>query len=208
MTSGLDESPNIDCTDPACLKFKEEPGSRWYYHNAPYTKLDGVIEGATEETFDAYFNSKLRNPIGMKGFWSYLDYNHVYFSNARSMARFGLMVSNQGSWGDNPILADEEFLSQSTNTSQELNPSYGYLWWLNGKEKIVFPGLAIPFNLNLTENAPIDMFAAMGKNGQLINIVPSENIIMVRMGDNPDKSLVPSKFQNDIWEKLLKVIEN
>jgi hypothetical protein len=48
--------------------------------------------------------------------------------------------------------------------------------------------------------------AAMGKNGQLINIVPSLELVMIRMGDNPDNSLVPVSFQNDLWEKLNKVI--
>jgi CubicO group peptidase (beta-lactamase class C family) len=44
MTTGLDDGvANSDCTDPSCLIFKAEPGSRWAYHNAPYTLLDGVI---------------------------------------------------------------------------------------------------------------------------------------------------------------------
>ena len=206
MTTGLDDKGNVFCTDSDCLKYIAAPGTRWAYHNGPYTKLDGVIEGATNETFDDYFNRKLRDPIGMTGFWQYLDYNHVYFSNARSMARFGLMILNNGKWQDNVILDDEEYISESVNTSQDINPSYGYLWWLNGKEKVMYPGFQIKLNQNLTQTAPMDMYAAMGKNGQLINIVPSQNLIVIRMGDNPDISLVPVKFQEDIWEKLDEVI--
>ena len=96
MTTGLDDSGNSDCTDQTCLTYKANPVERWAYHNAPYTLLDSVIQGATQQVFDDYFNTTLRDPIGMDGEWTYLDYNHVYLSTARSMARFGLLVLNDG----------------------------------------------------------------------------------------------------------------
>lgn len=44
MTTGLDDGTgDTDCTDPACLQYLARPGTRWAYHNAPYTMLDGVI---------------------------------------------------------------------------------------------------------------------------------------------------------------------
>jgi CubicO group peptidase (beta-lactamase class C family) len=208
MTSGLDDSGlQSDCTDPDCLKYKTDPGERWSYHNAPYTLLDGVISGASNQNFDDFFEQNLKDPIGMSGFWSYLDYNHVYFSDARSMARFGLLILNNGDWKENMIMADKSFLENSINSSQDINPSYGYLWWLNGKSKVMFPGLQVPFNRDLTPSAPDDMYAAMGKNGQLLNIVPSQNLIMIRMGDNPNNALVPVNFQSDIWD-LLNIVLN
>jgi hypothetical protein len=96
-----------------------------------------------------------------------------------------------------------------TNSSQSLNPSYGYLTWLNGKGKMMVPGSQIVFNTSLAPNAPADMYAAMGKNGQLINVVPSMNLVMVRVGDAPgDNGEVPITFNNDIWFYLNKVICN
>jgi hypothetical protein len=50
------------------------------------------------------------------------------------------------------------------------------------------------------------MFAAIGKNGQLINVVPSKNLVVIRMGDVPDTSLVPFPFQDDLWKKQNAVI--
>ena len=48
MTTGLDDQAgDPHCTDPECLVYKADPGTRWAYHNGPYTMLDGVIEGAT-----------------------------------------------------------------------------------------------------------------------------------------------------------------
>ncbi len=208
MTSGLDDAGTTsDCTEKSCLTFKGAPGSRWAYHNAPYTLLDSVIQSATQLEFDDYFNTQLRDPIGMDGDWRYLGYNHVYFSTARSMARFGLLVLNKGKWDNAVILGDDLYLKQMVNTSQDINLSYGYLWWLNGKQSYRLPGLQLTFPKAIAENAPSDMYAAMGKNGQLLNIVPSQKLIVIRMGDNPDASLVPTNFQNDLWEKLNAVIQ-
>lgn len=207
MTSGLDDSGNADCTDKNCLTYKADAGSRWAYHNAPYTLLDSVIQHATGSDFDSYFNKKLRDPIGMDGSWNYLDYNHVYFSTARSMARFGLLVMNRGVWDKTVIFADSTYLSDMVNTSQDINKSYGYLWWLNGKSSYRLPGLQLNIPGKLTANAPDDMYSGLGKNGQFLNIVPSQNLIVIRMGNNPDNSLVPAKYQDDIWEKLSAIIK-
>jgi hypothetical protein len=50
------------------------------------------------------------------------------------------------------------------------------------------------------------MFAAIGKNGQYINVVPSNNIVLIRMGDSPDQSLVPFLFQDDLWAVFKEAI--
>ncbi len=205
MTTGLnDRGVNTDCTESRCLTYLEDPEDRWAYHNAPYTLLDGVVSGSTEMDFDSYFEENLKHPIGMEGNWTYLDFNHVYFSKARSMARFGLLILNGGKWEEEELI-DPSFMSESINSSQEINPAYGYLWWLNGKSSVMYPGLQVSLNRSLTPSAPSDMYAAMGKNGQLLNIVPSQNLIVLRMGDNPDASLVPVNFQDKMWEYIFDI---
>lgn len=207
MTSGLSDAGNSDCTDKECLTYKADPGTRWAYHNAPYTLLDSVIQKATTSNFDTYFNSKLRDPIGMDGSWSYLGYNHVYFSTARSMARFGLLMLNQGKWENNTILADQSYISDMITPSQDINESYGYLWWLNGQSSHMLPGLQLKINRSVAPNAPADMYSGLGKNGQLLCVVPSQNLVVIRMGDNPDNSLVPAKFLDEMWGVLSEVIK-
>lgn len=207
MTTGLDDTHgNTACTDAECLTYLAEPGTRWSYHNAPYTILKGIIEGATNEDFDDYFQRKLKDKIGMDGFWSYQGYNHLYFSTPRSMARFGLLMLNNGVWNGQKVMDNDAYLSASIESSQDINPSYGYLWWLNGKSQLMLPGLQLKFNQYLTPSAPSEMYAAMGKNGQFINIVPSENLVVVRMGASPDQSLVPTEFQDEVWKRLNQVM--
>ena len=134
----------------------------------------------------------------MDGLFIKQDYNNVYFSTARSMARFGLLILNKGSWNDIPVLSDQQYYNEMVNTSQNINESYGYLWWLNGKNGFMVPQSQIKFPGRLFQSAPADMFSALGKNGQFVNVIPSQNMVWIRMGDNPDNSLVPFLFNEDV----------
>ena len=213
MTTGLDDysdagsTGNKDCTDPACLIYKADPGARWAYHNAPYTLLDGVIAAGTGQPLTSFFNTQLRDRIGMDGAYLKIDYNNVFFSSPRSMARFGLLLLNEGKWND-VFIIPSTYVTLMKTTSQNFNLSYGYLTWLNGKTSSMAPGSQTVFPVEICANAPKDMFAAMGKNGQLINMVPSKGLVVIRMGDVPDNFLVPFNFQNDLWAKLNAIITN
>ena len=101
------------------------------------------------------------------------------------------------------------FFTKSISSSQNLNPSYGYLWWLNGKAKYMIPGTQEVFPGSLVPNAPSDMYAAMGAADQRIYVIPSERMVVVRMGnasdpDNPNFAV--SGFDYELWEKLNAVI--
>jgi CubicO group peptidase (beta-lactamase class C family) len=208
MTTGLDYNvSDTDCTSPSCLLYKDDPGTRWFYHNAPYTLLENVISNAFGGTFNNYTDTRLENKTGMSGTWIRTgEYNNIYYSTARDAARFGLLVLNHGKWGDDPIMTDEGYFEAMVNTSQSLNLSYGYLWWLNGKYSIIYPGLTVPVNISLSPAAPDDMIAAMGKNGQFINVIPSIGIVVVRMGEAPGTNLVPVTFHNEMWQKIMQMI--
>jgi len=209
MTTGLDYTVvNNNCTDPECLTYKNEPGTFWYYHNAPYTLIQSIISGATGTDFNTYFNTKLKNRIGMNGAWIPLGYFKIYYSNARSMARFGLLNLNKGVWDDHVILEDQEYFNAMTNTSQDLNKSYGYLWWLNGKAGYRLPGSEAAFTGALIPSAPSDLFAGMGKDDQRVYVVPSQQLVVVRLGENANESeLGPSAFDNDLWPFINNLIE-
>lgn len=206
MSTGLDYVVrDAHCIDAACLDYKAPPGTEWFYYNAPYLLLKDVITNATGIHHNTYTDQKLENVIGMSGEWLQSDLE-LYWSSARDMARFGLLMLNQGKWEDQELLTDMEYFTEMTNTSQDLNPSYGYLFWLNGKSSIIFPGLPTSFGRQLSPSAPADLFAAIGRNGQIIDIIPSENVVVVRMGESPDDSLVPVSFHDEMWEYLSRVL--
>jgi hypothetical protein len=107
-----------------------------------------------------------------------------------------------GIWNGTPILDDPAYFTAMTNSSQSINTSYGYLTWLNGKTNFMVPGLQFSFNGSIVPDAPADMYAALGKNGQIINVVPSQNIVMIRMGDGDGVSLVGTQYNDSIWIRM------
>ena len=203
MTAGLNDA-EFDCVTPDCLTYLADAGSRWAYHNGPYTLLQQVIASASSSSFENYFNTKLRNRIGMDGFWfSTSGTNNVFFSSARSMARFGLLNLANGQWDGQTILGDEDYLSELKNSSQSLNKAYGYLYWLNGKESYRTPGLQAEFDGQLIPNVPADTYAGLGKDDQKLFIVPSQNLVIVRMGEDTGENLLgPSSFDSELWTHL------
>ncbi len=208
MTSGLDYTvTDTSCTDKECLNYLNEPGSFWYYHNAPYTLLHDITENATNKKFSTYFNAKIKDKIGMNGAWISLGNYKIYYSTARSMARFGLLILNEGIWNSETILTDSTYFNEMVNTSQELNPAYGYLWWLNGKSSYKIPASTLTFEDQLIPNAPNDLITGLGKNDQKLYVVPSENLVIVRMGNDTGETLLgPSSFDNELWEKINTVL--
>ena len=210
MTTGLDDGvSDNDCTLPSCLNFKADAGTRWAYHNAAYTLLDRVIENASGTTYNAYFKSRIRDKIGMNGLWIKTpDANNVYYSNARSMARFGLLMLSKGRWQNTVILPDTNYFNSQINTSQNLNLSYGYLTWLNGKASSMVPMLRTVFPVAIVPAAPADMYAALGKNDQKIYVVPSQNLVVIRMGNSSGTpALAMSGFDSELWTRLKAIIK-
>ena len=207
MTTGLDYRSQFACTDPECLTYLNAPGGFWYYHNAPYTLTQSIVAGAVNRNFDSYFNEKLRDKIGMQGAWIPLGFNNFYLSNARSMARFGLLTLNKGVWEQDDILNDGDYFDAMTSTSQPLNLSYGYLWWLNGKSSHRVPSSETLISGTLIPNAPNDLIAGLGANNQKLYVIPSENLVIIRMGSEGNEGqLVPSGYDNLLWEKINDLI--
>jgi CubicO group peptidase (beta-lactamase class C family) len=209
MTTGFDDGvSNSDCYDPTCLQYKAEPGTRWAYHNAPYTILDEVIDASTGSTINEFVLANVKSKTGMDGIYYKVPgtFNNVFYSKARSMARFGLLMLNKGYWNSTAVLKDSNYFQAMLNSSQIINPSYGYLWWLNGKSKFMAPGLQLTFNGPLFPNAPMDMFSALGKNGQFIHVVPSLNMVVIRIGNAPlDYGDVAISYGDDVWKYLKNV---
>ena len=70
-----------------------------------------------------------------------------------------------------------------------------------------WPGVTFALPIALVPSAPADLFAAMGKNGQFIEVIPSLNIVVVRMGEAPDDKPVPISFHQEFWSQLGQIIK-
>ncbi|MEQ8704401.1 MAG: serine hydrolase [Phaeodactylibacter sp.] len=203
MTTGLDDLVEDDatnsCFEPACFQYLVDAGTRWAYHNSPYRYTQELVETATGVNLTLYTRLRLGNAIGMKGGW----FGNVYFSKARDMARFGLFMLAEGNWNGTQVLTDTAYFNAMITPSQDLNQSYGYLWWLNGQPSFMLPASQLVLNGPLVPDAPADMYAALGKNDQKIYVVPSKGLVVVRQGNNAGPvAAAASSFDNQLWARL------
>lgn len=204
MTSGLDDSLG-DNIDPSNLKYVADAGTRWAYHNV-YVKLQDVVATASKQTWINYFNANLRDKIGMTGSWIQNGDDRVYWSTGRSMARFGLLFLNNGNWSGTQIV-NKDYVNFATNTSQNINFAYGYLWWLNGKASYHLPQTQMQAAGTLIPSAPSDTFCALGKNDQKMYVVPSKKLVIIRMGGSAEgTNFALSGFDDALWRKINAVI--
>lgn len=206
MTSGLDYNvPDLDCLEDTCLQYLNDAGTHWYYHNAPYRLVQDVVVSNTNLNINQYTFQNIMQPTGMTGLWL----NRIFFSHARSMARFGSLILNNGTWDQTVVLGDTNYIKDMITPSQTHNPAYGYLWWLNGSNTHKLPGTDFVFNGPIIPDAPQDLYMAAGKDEQRIYIVPSLDLVVVRQGEAAGGTfLAISTFDNELWKLLNQLICN
>ncbi|MFP6770541.1 MAG: serine hydrolase [Planctomycetaceae bacterium] len=195
MTSGLDTR----------LRYAAPAGTKWVYNTAAYSRSLTCVARASKMKPDELTRKWLTGPLGMQDSrwttrtWIRLrpDVNHLGFAtSARDLARFGLLMLARGNWNGKNVLADKGYLRAATSPSQKLNPAYGYLWWLNGGP-FVLRGTGTRKAGRLLPAAPPDMFAAQGKLNRRLYVLPSQQLVITRLGDQPDRS-----FDSEFFKRL------
>jgi CubicO group peptidase (beta-lactamase class C family) len=194
MTSGLTDG----------LAFEAEPGAKWRYNTFAYQKTMRVLAKVTGKSPDELTQDWLTGPIGMsQSHWRerpQMPGLLGFVSCARDLARFGLLIEADGVWDGRTIVADKDYLRQMTTASQQLNPAYGYLWWLNAHERVNPSGAK---GGKLAPSAPDDMVAALGALGRKVYVVRSLGLIVTRTGDNSDQKGEPP-FDEAFWSALMR----
>ena len=205
MTGGMNDEPSLPCDNlsqnAACLQYKADAGTRWSYHTGAYRKLEDVVSTVAGQNYTAATNTYIGSKTGMSGAW----FQSVYYSKARDMARYGLLALNKGVWQSDTVLKDTSYFRAMTNTSQNFNKSYGYLWWLNGKGSAMVPYSQIVFPFNLIPNAPADLYCALGKNDQKIYVVPSQKLVVIRMGEAAYDGDAVTTYDTLVWSYINKL---
>lgn len=161
------------------------PGETWAYGNLAYAVLSRVVRdnaGGTPQAVAEFARRELFEPLGMTRTLMEFDSAgspkgaNAFFASARDWARFGLLYLNGGVANGRRILPDD-WVRYSTR--QSLDAGYGAGFWLNvtDAEMKVWPGAhwGMP-------GAPKDAYFARGYLGQFIVVVPSENLVVVRLG--------------------------
>ena len=204
MASGLDDS----------LRTVVAPGATFYYNNPAYYQLFAVLEQVSGLSVPNLAAARIFTPIGMTRALAFANTDtgepgYIFASSARDFARFGLLLQAAGRWNGIAVLTDSAALSQSRRYSGTSNQSYGWLWWLNGGVSHRTPGsYLLPTNPGpLIPSAPSDLVAALGLDDKKLYLVPSRELVIVRLGDRAPISggaspEAGSGFDDEFWQRL------
>jgi len=196
MTSGLDDA----------LRFDADAGTKWKYNTGAYSQVARVLETVLEQPIAEITKTRLTDAIGMDDSrWVERPWAANFTAaakiglavSARDLARFGLLIQAGGTWNGRDLLRSPGYLDAALSPSQELNRSYGLLWWLNGNATSKASRGANRMIGWRVASAPDDLVAAQGALGRKLFIVPSRNLIVVRLGDTPERA-----FSQELWKRL------
>ncbi len=153
-----------------------EPGTVYAYKGGDTQLLGMVLEKATGKRVAEYASQRLWQLMGAESdaFWS-LDVEGgmekvscCYYATARDFARFGKLYMQYGSWNGISLI-DSNYIGSSlmpgapVTAYGKTNTEYGYQWWL-------------------LKDKGDEVFYARGIKGQYIFVVPSKQLIFVRLG--------------------------
>jgi CubicO group peptidase (beta-lactamase class C family) len=160
------------------------PGTRWHYSSATTQLLARIIRdvtGGPEQTL-AFAWRELFNPMGMRSVTLEFDASGTMqgsanmLASARDWARFGLLYLNDGEIGGHRILPDDWV---GFSASATLDTDYGAGFWTNRSENSNAKG-------RVGLGIPRDAFFASGYLGQRVVILPTQHLVIARLGDSVD----------------------
>jgi len=154
-----------------------EPGTNWDYENydtllAVYAMKQAI---GNDQAYLEFPRRALLDKIGMRNtllstdrFGDFILSSQVY-TNARDLARFGLLYLNGGTWNGERLISQAwiDFVRTPAPATAETGHQYGGQFWL------------VPDNVDY---APEDAYSTAGNRGQFAIIVPSHDLVIVRRG--------------------------
>jgi CubicO group peptidase (beta-lactamase class C family) len=200
MSSGLTEG----------LTFKAGPGTEWKYNTTAYSRMIPLLERVFGQSIQEITEERLSRPIGMgDSRWvprPWAEQRRAtskigFASSARDLARFGLLILSDATWNGAPPSLSAETHKLLLSPSQEMNRSYGLLWWLNGQRGVKPAAGGEKRRGPPIRSAPDDMVAAFGGLGRKLYIVPSLELVVVRLGDGAGRA-----FDGNFWRRLMKAV--
>ena len=154
-------------------KFK--PNTHWYYSSGTTNLLSGWLRSQfkTHQEYLDFWYSALLDKIGMHSALIETDLAGNYvgssygWATTRDWAKFGTLYLHKGNWNGEQIVDSTwvDYVKTPTNTSKG---RYGAHFWLNAGG--IYP------------DVPKDLFSCNGYQGQMVFIIPSKHLVVVRTG--------------------------
>lgn len=175
-----------------------QPGTHWDYENFDTILAVLALKGTFDGTADyhefprrALFDKiGMRNTVpGVDRFGDFILSSQVY-TNARDLARLGLLYLNKGVWNGERILSEDwvTFSRTPAPSTEGRGRFYGGQWWL------------APDNRT---DIPQDAYSTAGHRGQFAVVVPSHDLVIVRRG----LDWLPSQHRFSQWDLTREVLK-
>jgi CubicO group peptidase (beta-lactamase class C family) len=199
---GVPERPNafevaLGKTDRSPFKkLKADPGKKFIYSNAGVAHLVLLFNRAAGKDLFPYLKERVFTPIGMeKVRWQQLGakesigpFSQGYsgiFTTPREHARFCYLALHKGAWaGKRVVPADYYDFAWKPSAA---NKVYGAQWWLAPRHK----------------GAPKDMVQTAGARNNHGYVVPSLDLVFVRLGDG---GKFPKDFEKELVARVLAAV--
>jgi len=175
----------------AALPLAHAPGSHWNYNSAGINlitdALGNLMAPDTDPTtrrarISELMKEELFGPLGMTSAQPEFDKTGTFigsafvYATARDWARFGLLYLRDGVWNERRILPEGWVDFARSKTTADNCDVYGAGWWITPPT-----GDGKPYRA-LLQSGPRDTFMAQGHEGQLVVVVPSKDLVLVRLG--------------------------
>jgi len=176
------------------------PGSRFRYRNSDPLTLGRIVRDKVEargESYLAFPQEALFDRIGARNFvletdaWGNFIMTGYDYGSARDWARFGLLHLWDGEFAGERVLSEDWVDFVRTPAPGDPTQGYGGLFWLNR-------GGAM-------DRVPRDAFWASGYMGQMTMVIPSADMVVVRLGPSPGGS---QDYMNDVIGEVLDSIDS
>ena len=174
---------------------KYKPNTHWNYSSGTTNLLSGILrkQFKTHQDYLNFWYSSLINKIGMNSMIVETDMAGNFvgssygWATTRDWAKFGLLYLHKGNWNGEQLFDESwaKYVATPTNTS---NGQYGAHFWLNAG--------------GVYHDVPRDMYRCSGFQGQMVFIIPSLDLVVVRMGLSEDFDF--NGFLRDVVASLKK----
>ncbi len=161
-------------------QFVGKPNQSWNYSSGTSNLLSGIIRSQfkTHQEYIDFWYSSLIDKIGMNSMVVEQDMSGNFIGSSYSWAttrdwsKFGLLYLHKGNWNGEQIF-DESWAKYVSTPTNGANGIYGAHFWLNFSSR--YP------------DAPKDIYSCNGFQGQVVFIIPSHDMVIVRMGLKEEK---------------------
>jgi len=173
-----------------------KPGTRYDYANATSEMVAVVIERATGKTYGEFIAEEILQTMGLNGGRIALNREGgvahsgcCIFLDARTWLAFGILVLQDGRWDGEPLLPPGYVDDMKTGTTQ--NPNYGLALYLglpfDERRGYANPDIGLPGVLHSEPYLADDLVLFDGNGNQVVYIVPSLDLVILRTGKTPPK---------------------